>query len=174
MVEVASQPRMKAHTARVHPGHDSEVEELHARIAALEMQLAESRPARSSLRTMGGWCRYFLPGRGWERQYDEADADRPIEEAKCRSPSPTRQASVTGKVADPPKQFPGVIMPSDTWKEAWDLLMLSLVVYSSVVVPFRFCFEVDAEGGEADVDPLEEAEEAGKGFREDDAVHRLR
>ena len=39
-----------------------------------------------------------------------------------------------------------LIMPVGTWKEQWDVLMLSLILYSAWLVPLRVCFDADAEG----------------------------
>jgi hyperpolarization activated cyclic nucleotide-gated potassium channel 2 len=32
-------------------------------------------------------------------------------------------------------------------KGAWDLLCLFFIIYQSIIIPFRLCFEVDASGG---------------------------
>ena len=42
---------------------------------------------------------------------------------------------------------PGVFLPSDSWKEAWDLLVLAAIIYSAVSVPYRICFSDAAEPG---------------------------
>ena len=40
-----------------------------------------------------------------------------------------------------------VIIPAEgSGKEQWDIFMLALIVYSAVAVPFRVCFNADAEG----------------------------
>ena len=41
-----------------------------------------------------------------------------------------------------------IIVPEEgTWKTKWDLLMLFLILYSTMVVPFRVCFpNADAQG----------------------------
>ena len=41
----------------------------------------------------------------------------------------------------------GVIYPDATFKGAWDLLCLFFIIYQSIIIPFRLCFEVDAAGG---------------------------
>jgi hyperpolarization activated cyclic nucleotide-gated potassium channel 2 len=41
----------------------------------------------------------------------------------------------------------GVIYPDATLKGAWDLLCLFFIIYQSIIIPFRLCFEVDAAGG---------------------------
>lgn len=42
----------------------------------------------------------------------------------------------------------GVIVPEDgSWKLKWDIFVLVLIIYSSVIIPFRISFEADAEGG---------------------------
>ena len=38
--------------------------------------------------------------------------------------------------------------PTHTSRQAWDLFMLTLIVYSCVAVPYRIGMGVDAEGGE--------------------------
>ncbi len=40
----------------------------------------------------------------------------------------------------------GVILPTDPWKETWDMYVMMLIVYSAVMVPYRICFSADAEG----------------------------
>lgn len=40
----------------------------------------------------------------------------------------------------------GVIIPTGGWKERWDMLVLALIIYSGVMVPFRVCFDADAVG----------------------------
>ena len=40
----------------------------------------------------------------------------------------------------------GVFFPVGYWRSRWDLLVLLLVMYCCVVDPFRFAFDVDAEG----------------------------
>ena len=39
-----------------------------------------------------------------------------------------------------------LIMPIGTWKEKWDLFVLTLIFYSALVVPVRVCFDADAVG----------------------------
>lgn len=39
-----------------------------------------------------------------------------------------------------------VIFPCEPWKENWDTLMVGLILYSAVMVPFRVCFSAEAEG----------------------------
>ena len=40
---------------------------------------------------------------------------------------------------------PTLIIPSTgSWKERWDLMILTLILYSAVVVPFRVCFDAEA------------------------------
>ena len=41
----------------------------------------------------------------------------------------------------------GVIYPDSTFKGIWDLLGLIFIIYQSIIIPFRLCFEADAEGG---------------------------
>ena len=41
----------------------------------------------------------------------------------------------------------GVIQPDSTFKGIWDLLCLMFIIYQSILIPFRLCFEVDAAGG---------------------------
>ena len=38
-----------------------------------------------------------------------------------------------------------IILPSDPWKEAWDLFILAFILYSAVMVPYRICFSSTAE-----------------------------
>ena len=40
----------------------------------------------------------------------------------------------------------GMILPTEAWKERWDLFVMCLIIYSAVTVPIRVCFESDAEG----------------------------
>ena len=40
----------------------------------------------------------------------------------------------------------GVILPTDTWKEYWDMLVLALILYSALAAPYRICFNAEAEG----------------------------
>merc|ERR1719240_2237714 len=37
-------------------------------------------------------------------------------------------------------------MPNEGWKESWDMWVLLLILYSAVMVPFRICFDEEAEG----------------------------
>ena len=39
-----------------------------------------------------------------------------------------------------------VIYPKSRWKETWDPFILSFILYSAVVVPFRICFDAEAVG----------------------------
>lgn len=39
-----------------------------------------------------------------------------------------------------------VFYPSDTWRKWWDTIIMLLVLYSSVSVPIRLCFNAEAEG----------------------------
>lgn len=39
-----------------------------------------------------------------------------------------------------------IILPTDAWKEAWDVFVLVLIMYSAVFVPYRICFSAPAEG----------------------------
>lgn len=45
-----------------------------------------------------------------------------------------------------PTRDPYIIIPDHTLKGAWDVMIMFFVLYSSVVVPFRVCFEADAVG----------------------------
>ena len=40
----------------------------------------------------------------------------------------------------------GVILPTDPWKEMWDLYILMFIIYSAITVPYRICFEAAADG----------------------------
>lgn len=40
----------------------------------------------------------------------------------------------------------GVIYPDSTFKGLWDLLCLLFIIYQSIIIPFRLCFEVEADG----------------------------
>ena len=40
----------------------------------------------------------------------------------------------------------GVILPTDPWKEMWDVFILVLIIYSAIAVPYRICFESPASG----------------------------
>ena len=40
----------------------------------------------------------------------------------------------------------GIIVPDGTWKENWDIWILVLILYSAAIVPYRVCFDVEAEG----------------------------
>ena len=40
----------------------------------------------------------------------------------------------------------GVINPNSEWKTRWDFLIMFLIIYSAIVVPFRICFSAEAEG----------------------------
>ena len=39
-----------------------------------------------------------------------------------------------------------VFFPCQPWKENWDVLILFLILYSAVIVPFRICFDAEASG----------------------------
>lgn len=41
----------------------------------------------------------------------------------------------------------GTIVPDEgSWKQKWDMLILVLILYSAVVVPYRVCFDDDPKG----------------------------
>lgn len=40
----------------------------------------------------------------------------------------------------------GIFLPTDPWKETWDVMILMLILYSAVAVPYRICFNAPAEG----------------------------
>ena len=41
----------------------------------------------------------------------------------------------------------GVIIPENgSWKQKWDIVMLIVILYSAVVVPFRICYNAEADG----------------------------
>ena len=40
----------------------------------------------------------------------------------------------------------GVINPNSEWKTRWDFIIMFLIIYSAIVVPFRICFSAEAEG----------------------------
>lgn len=40
-----------------------------------------------------------------------------------------------------------MIQPDSTFKGAWDLVCLICIIYQSIVIPFRLCFNVEASGG---------------------------
>jgi hypothetical protein len=40
----------------------------------------------------------------------------------------------------------GVIIPTDPWKEKWDVMILVMILYSAIVVPYRICFDAPAAG----------------------------
>lgn len=40
----------------------------------------------------------------------------------------------------------GIILPTDPWKETWDVVILMLIIYSAIMVPYRICFEAGADG----------------------------
>ena len=40
----------------------------------------------------------------------------------------------------------GVFLPTQPWKEVWDLWILGFILYSAVMVPYRICFSSGAEG----------------------------
>jgi hypothetical protein len=37
-----------------------------------------------------------------------------------------------------------IFYPDSTWKSVWDIIGIIFIVYQSVVVPFRLCFEEDS------------------------------
>lgn len=39
-----------------------------------------------------------------------------------------------------------IIFPVSSWKGKWDIMILLFILYSSVSVPIRVCFDADAEG----------------------------
>jgi hypothetical protein len=39
-----------------------------------------------------------------------------------------------------------IIFPVDPWKEAWDITILFLILYSAITVPLRLCFSAEAVG----------------------------
>jgi len=39
----------------------------------------------------------------------------------------------------------GVVLPTQPWKEIWDLWILGFILYSAVMVPYRICFSAPAE-----------------------------
>ena len=39
-----------------------------------------------------------------------------------------------------------LILPIDPWKEMWDVGVLTLIIYSAVMVPYRICFDAGAVG----------------------------
>ena len=39
-----------------------------------------------------------------------------------------------------------VILPTEPWKEMWDMWVLMLILYSAVMVPYRICFGAEATG----------------------------
>lgn len=41
----------------------------------------------------------------------------------------------------------GVLLPDQTMKALWDLVGLVAILYQSIVVPFRLCFNEEATGG---------------------------
>jgi|LauGreDrversion2_2_1035103.scaffolds.fasta_scaffold04374_2 CRP-like cAMP-binding protein len=40
----------------------------------------------------------------------------------------------------------GVFLPTRPWKESWDMLILVMIMYSAIMVPFRICFDAEAVG----------------------------
>jgi Ion transport protein len=40
----------------------------------------------------------------------------------------------------------GVVYPDATFKGIWDLICLVLIIYQSIIIPFRLCFDVEASG----------------------------
>ena len=40
----------------------------------------------------------------------------------------------------------GVFLPTDKWKETWDLLVLNMIIYAAISVPYRICFDAPATG----------------------------
>lgn len=59
-------------------------------------------------------------------------------------PEQQQQQSETG--AGPPSGRCAAINPNSSWKEAWDLYVLTFILYSAVMVPFRICFNSPALG----------------------------
>jgi hypothetical protein len=49
---------------------------------------------------------------------------------------------------DPSNSKPtnGVFLPTQSWKEVWDLFVLMFILYSAVMVPYRICFNSPAVG----------------------------
>ena len=41
----------------------------------------------------------------------------------------------------------GIISPDTTHKGIWDLICLVFIVYQSIIIPFRLCFDYEAAGG---------------------------
>lgn len=41
----------------------------------------------------------------------------------------------------------GVLYPDSTFKAVWDIVGLLFIIYQSIFIPYRLCFEVEAEGG---------------------------
>ena len=40
----------------------------------------------------------------------------------------------------------GIFFPKQSSKQVWDLLIMCCIIYSALVMPFRFCFSANAEG----------------------------
>ena len=40
----------------------------------------------------------------------------------------------------------GIFIPTDQWKECWDMIVLVCILYSAVFVPYRICFSAHAIG----------------------------
>ena len=75
---------------------------------------------------------------------------RTSKDGKDRIGKPDAEPSNNGKMehshveATPPN---GIIIPTvGSWKQKWDIGILMLILYSSVVVPYRVCFDEDARG----------------------------
>jgi|EP00966_Prymnesium_polylepis_P042398 hypothetical protein len=69
-----------------------------------------------------------------EDEKSKVDAEQENDSKKWHSP-----------VETPPPN--GIIIPTaGSWKQRWDLGILVLILYSSVVVPYRVCFDEDASG----------------------------
>lgn len=41
----------------------------------------------------------------------------------------------------------GVLQPDHNYKAIWDMVCLFAILYQSIFVPFRLCFDEDAQGG---------------------------
>lgn len=60
--------------------------------------------------------------------------------------SPRRKNLMISENPVPQSKACVVIPEEGSWKLKWDVLMLGLVLYSAVIVPFRLAFDADAEG----------------------------
>ena len=66
-----------------------------------------------------------------------------------RKPADGADVSVSpqpGELDDDGKPTNGVFLPTEGWKELWDLGILAFILYSAVMVPYRICFDSPAEG----------------------------